>query len=127
MTPFLTPREYYQLHGGRPRKRFGQHFLAQPSIAGRIVASADLQPSDVVVEVGPGLGALTQFVAPQVKKLHLVELDRDLADILRDQTKSVSDRVIIHQQDILTFALDELSRSEQSRLVVLGNLPYNIT
>jgi len=127
MDHFLTPKQYYQLYGGRPRKRFGQHFLAQPAIARRIVASADLRPADIVVEVGPGLGALTQFIVPQVGRLHLVELDRDLAEVLKSATEPFSDRVTVHQQNILTFNFDALSRSEDSRLLVLGNLPYNIT
>lgn len=127
MDQFLTPRQYYQLRGIKPRKRFGQHFLAQPATAKRIVACADLDRSDVVVEVGPGLGALTQYIAPQVRQLHLVELDRDLAAQLITSTEYLQGKVRVHQQDILTFDFDALSRSEGGRLVVLGNLPYNIT
>lgn len=127
MDQFLTPRQYYQLHGIKPRKRFGQHFLAQPAIAQRIVASSDLNLSDTVVEVGPGLGALTRFILPQVRKLHLIELDRDLARQLVISTESHQSKVRVYQQDILTFDFDTLSSSEGVRLVVLGNLPYNIT
>jgi len=127
MGQFLTPRQYYQLHGTKPRKRFGQHFLAQPATAERIVASADLEESDVVVEVGPGLGALTQFILPKVRTLHLVELDRDLANYLQTATQHLQDRVHVNQQDILTFDFQSLSRLEEKRLVVMGNLPYNIT
>lgn len=127
MGQFLTPRQYYQLHGTKPRKRFGQHFLAQPATAERIVASADLEESDVVVEVGPGLGALTQFILPKVRALHLVELDRDLANYLQTATQHLQDRVHVNQQDILTFDFQSLSSLEEKRLVVMGNLPYNIT
>jgi 16S rRNA (adenine1518-N6/adenine1519-N6)-dimethyltransferase len=124
---FLTPQQYFRLRGITPRKRFGQHFLAQPTTALRIVESANLLPSDTVVEVGPGLGALTRNIIPTVERLHLVELDRDLAEYLREQT-ALSDReIVVHQQDILKFDFASLSRSEGRRIVVLGNLPYNIT
>ncbi|MGV8074290.1 MAG: 16S rRNA (adenine(1518)-N(6)/adenine(1519)-N(6))-dimethyltransferase RsmA [Syntrophobacteraceae bacterium] len=127
MGGFITPRHYFNFHGTRPRKRFGQHFLSQPNTAERIVRSAELEPSDVVVEVGPGLGALTQFILPSVRRLHLVELDRDLAEYLQENIPPSECRVFIHQQDILTFDIEDLSEAEGQRLVVLGNLPYNIS
>ena len=127
MDQFLTPRQYYHLHGIKPRKRFGQHFLAQPGTAQRIVDSAELEESDVVVEVGPGLGALTQFIQHNVRVLHLVELDRDLANYLRSIMQPWSIDVHVHQQDILTFDFRSVVSPEGRRLIVLGNLPYNIT
>ena len=127
MDSFLNPREYFHLHGLKPRKRFGQHFLMQPAIAARIVDHAELQQSDVVVEIGPGLGALTQFIAPRVDRLHLVELDWDLAAYLTKATRSIADRVLVHQLDVLQFDFQGLAQSEGKRLVVLGNLPYNIS
>jgi 16S rRNA (adenine1518-N6/adenine1519-N6)-dimethyltransferase len=124
---YLTPQEYFRLHGSRPRKRFGQHFLVQSAVARRIVASADLAPSDVVVEVGPGLGALTQFIAEQVNVLHLVELDRDLAAYLSDITPAGECRMQVHAQDVLSFDFAGLAQQSGGRLVLLGNLPYNIS
>src|SRR5512147_2008887 len=115
---YLTPQEYYRLHGSKPRKRFGQHFLVQSTVARRIVASADLQPSDVVVEVGPGLGALTQFIAEQVNVLHLVELDRDLAEYLSDVGPLGECRMQVHAQDVLTFDFAGLARQTGSRLIL---------
>lgn len=140
MTSFLTPRQYFKLRGGRPRKRFGQNFLEQPATAERIVASAHLEPSQVAVEIGPGLGALTRHIFPRVNRLHLIELDRDLAAYLeqtlsemlhsgeaghafRDAHPSVS----IHVQDVMTFDFSALSHAEGAPLVVLGNLPYQIS
>jgi 16S rRNA (adenine1518-N6/adenine1519-N6)-dimethyltransferase len=73
MPDFLSPGEYFHQKKTRPRKRFGQHFLAQPATALRIVQSAELSDRDVAVEIGPGLGALTRFILPLVGKLHLVE------------------------------------------------------
>ena len=124
---FLTPQHYFRLNESKPRKRFGQHFLAQSRTAERIVESAELEESDVVVEVGPGLGALTQFILPKVRRLDLVELDRDLATYLEASISAVPCRVLVHQQDVLEFDFAMLSREEGQPLSVLGNLPYNIT
>lgn len=127
MSEFLTPQQYFNFHKTRPRKRFGQHFLSQPNTAERIVRSADLEATDVVVEVGPGLGALTQFMLHKVRRLHLVELDRDLAEYLKTNMPPSDCQVFVYQQDVLAFDFKSLSDSEGQRLVVMGNLPYNIT
>jgi 16S rRNA (adenine1518-N6/adenine1519-N6)-dimethyltransferase len=124
---FVSPQEYFRDHGVSPRKRFGQHFLIQQKTAERIVESAGLCPSDVAVEVGPGLGALTRFVLPKVERLHLVELDRDLATFLERNLPAAGCRVSLHQQDILELDFFALAQREGERLVVLGNLPYNIS
>jgi 16S rRNA (adenine1518-N6/adenine1519-N6)-dimethyltransferase len=123
----LTPQQYFRLHGSKPRKRFGQHFLAQAATADRIAQCAQLDGADVVVEVGPGLGALTQFIIAQVECLHLVELDRDLAAYLEASLPAAECQLHVHQQDILTFDFMALRRSVGRRLVILGNLPYNIS
>ncbi len=127
MSQFLTPQQYFRLQGGRPRKRFGQHFLAQPATAERIVESAELRPSELAVEIGPGLGALTRFILPKVQRLVLIELDRELAEYLGQAAASVSTHVTVYQQDVLDFDFKALSEAEGRKLVVLGNLPYNIT
>lgn len=123
----LSPQAYFRLHSGRPRKRFGQHFLTQTGVARRIVASAEIQDSDVVVEVGPGLGALTQFITEKVKQLHLVELDRDLAEYLTGEFSAGPCEVHVHSQDIMSFDFARLRARIGQRLVLLGNLPYNIS
>lgn len=123
----VNPREYFRHLGTRPRKRFGQHFLVQPGTAERIVECAGLDPSDVAVEVGPGLGALTQAILPRVRRLHLVELDRDLATHLENTLAGLPCEVFVHSQDILDFDWRGVSEREGRGLVVLGNLPYNIT
>lgn len=123
----LTPQQYFRQHDLKPRKRFGQHFLVHSPIAERIVASADLEPTDTVVEVGPGLGALTRFIFQKVERLDLVELDRDLAAYLEENVPLSACKVFVHPQDVLTFDFQALSHSESRRLIVLGNLPYNIS
>jgi 16S rRNA (adenine1518-N6/adenine1519-N6)-dimethyltransferase len=124
---FVTPQEYYRHAGIRPRKRFGQNFLVQTKTAESIVDSARLEASDLVVEIGPGLGALTRFILTKVRCLHLVELDRDLADYLKVNIPTSEWPVFVHQQDALTFDFELLSKMEGQRLVVMGNLPYNIS
>jgi 16S rRNA (adenine1518-N6/adenine1519-N6)-dimethyltransferase len=125
MPDFLSPTQYFHRKESRPRKRFGQHFLAQPATALRIVRSAELSNADVVVEIGPGLGALTRFILPEVKKLHLIELDEEIVEYLRERIPP--ENAAIHRQDALTFDFGNLSGSVGKRLVVLGNLPYNIS
>ena len=125
MPDFLSPGEYFHQMKSRPRKHFGQHFLAQPATALRIVQSAELSEADAVVEIGPGLGALTRFILPQVKKLHLIELDKKIVEYLRERIPA--ENVFIHQQDALSFDFGNLSGTSRNRLVVLGNLPYHIS
>jgi 16S rRNA (adenine1518-N6/adenine1519-N6)-dimethyltransferase len=124
---FLSPREYFKLQGTQPRKRFGQHFLTQPRTAERIVQSAAIEDTDVVVEVGPGLGALTQFILPKARSVHLVELDRDLAGYLEASIPASNAHAQVIRMDVLEFDFRALSRSQGQRLIVMGNLPYNIS
>jgi len=125
MPDFLSPGEYFRQMKSRPRKQFGQHFLAQPATALRIVQSAELSDADAVVEIGPGLGALTRFILPRVKKLHLIELDKKIVEYLRERT--AAENVFIHQQDALSVDFGNLAGTSEKRLVVLGNLPYHIS
>ncbi len=106
----------------RPRKRFGQHFLTDPGVIDAIVSSVGPQDDEVIVEIGPGTGAITTPVARRCGHLHAIELDRDLAARLRTQFAG-SDRVTIHEADALSFDFSELGTS----LRIIGNLPYNIS
>jgi len=124
--PFPTPRQYFRLRDTRPRKRFGQHFLDHSATAEQIVRCAELDASDTVLEIGPGLGALTRFILPLAGRLHLVELDRDLATYLEENLPAGS-QVTLHRQDAVTFDFNALAEAAGQPLVVLGNLPYNIT
>ncbi|MFP5214207.1 MAG: 16S rRNA (adenine(1518)-N(6)/adenine(1519)-N(6))-dimethyltransferase RsmA, partial [Acidobacteriota bacterium] len=127
MSPFITPQQYFREHEGRPKKSFGQNFLIQPKTAENIVKAAELDPSEVAIEVGPGLGALTRFILPEVRRLHLVELDRDMIGYLKESVSEFDCEVTIHQKDVLHFDFEAISRSEGQPLVLLGNLPYNIS
>ena len=125
MPDFLSPSVYFHGNKSRPRKHFGQHFLVQPATAERIVQSAGLTAGDTAVEIGPGLGALTRFLLPKVKTLHLIEVDREINEYLRERIPP--EKTVIYEQDALSFDFRNLADSEPNRLIVLGNLPYSIS
>jgi len=104
-----------------PRKRFGQHFLVDRGVVERIVSAIDPRRGEHVVEIGPGLGALTAPLLERVEHLHVVELDRDLCKSLRERYPV--DRLTVHQADALRFDFSKLP----APLRVVGNLPYNIS
>ena len=112
-----------------PRKRFGQHFLADIGLIDQIVRAIDPRPGQPLVEIGPGLGALTLPLLEQCHQLTVIELDRDLAQRLRRQSG-----LTVVEADVLKVDFEALSRdwpgaAEQpgALLRVVGNLPYNIS
>lgn len=113
--------------GLKPDKALGQHFLLHPHLARRIVAALQLTPQDLVVEIGPGLGALTVFLAREARRVVALELDPRLAAYLKEELFANSPQVNIVCQDILKFDLLRLSREVGAPLAVVGNLPYQIT
>ena len=106
----------------RARKRFGQHFLVDPGVIDAIVRAISPADSDVIVEIGPGQGAITGALAARAGHLHLVELDRDLVARLRAQYADTAN-VTVHEADALVFDFGSLGE----RLRIVGNLPYNIS
>jgi 16S rRNA (adenine1518-N6/adenine1519-N6)-dimethyltransferase len=110
-----------QHQGHQARKRFGQNFLVSPGIVRRIVEAIAPRPGDLVVEIGPGLGALTAPLLERVERLHVVEIDRDLIARLKDVWPP--ERLAIHEGDALEFDFAALGE----RLRIVGNLPYNIS
>ncbi|WP_207063628.1 16S rRNA (adenine(1518)-N(6)/adenine(1519)-N(6))-dimethyltransferase RsmA [Motiliproteus sp. SC1-56] len=112
--------------GHRARKRFGQNFLQDEHVIRRIIRSIHPQPGQHLVEIGPGLGALTEELLEACGELDVVELDRDLIPVLRTQFFRYEERFRIHQADALKFDFTQLA--EDSRpLRIVGNLPYNIS
>lgn len=105
------------------RKRFGQNFLVDDGIIYGIVNAIDPQPDDVVVEIGPGLGALTNPLLERLPSMQVVELDRDLVDRLR---RRYNERLVVHAGDALDFDFGKL-REPGRALRIVGNLPYNIS
>jgi 16S rRNA (adenine1518-N6/adenine1519-N6)-dimethyltransferase len=104
-----------------PRKRFGQHFLVDRAVVAKIVQAISPQPGEHVVEIGPGLGALTEPLLERLPSLDAVEIDRDLAAALA--TRFGPERLRIHVADALEFDFCALG----TPLRVVGNLPYNIS
>ena len=125
----LTSTSSRNRAGGPPRakKRFGQHFLSDLNILSRIVDAAELQPGESVVEVGPGLGALTEVLAERAARVVAVEVDRDLIAALRDRFRDTP-RVKIVECDVLARTPGELleAGAAAAPYAVVANLPYNI-
>ncbi|PIT10653.1 16S rRNA (adenine(1518)-N(6)/adenine(1519)-N(6))-dimethyltransferase [Snodgrassella alvi] len=105
----------------RARKRFGQNFLQDKSIIQDIVRAVRPQPEDTVLEIGPGLAAITTPLAAMVDQLHVIEIDRDIVARLR--TLPFASKLIIHEGDVLQFDF----ASVPGRKKIVGNLPYNIS
>jgi 16S rRNA (adenine1518-N6/adenine1519-N6)-dimethyltransferase len=116
-------REALAAAGLRPRKRWGQHFLCDPAVARRIVGTAELGPRSVALEIGPGLGALTDELAARAGRLYLVEVDPALANRLAARFAG-EPRVQVVAGDVLSMLLEDVV--SEPVVTVVANLPYNI-
>lgn len=109
------------------KKRFGQHFLHDKNILRNIVEYVAPQPSDRIVEIGPGEGALTLPLLQAAGKLTTIELDRDLIEPLRARAAAIGELTIIHR-DVLEVDFTALARdADGGKIRLVGNLPYNIS
>ncbi|MBS1205493.1 MAG: ksgA [Proteobacteria bacterium] len=116
-----------RVHQGHlARKRFGQNFLHDQFVIDSIVSAINPQKGQAMVEIGPGLGALTEPVGERLDKLTVIELDRDLAARLQTHP-FLAPKLTIYQQDAMTMNFSELSQTLGQPLRVFGNLPYNIS
>ncbi len=112
----------------RPKKKLGQNFLMDPNIIGNIISRSGYVKDDVVLEIGPGMGALTIPLSRQVKAIVAVEKDSRLIKELEDRFLSEGiDNVELINRDILRVDLDEIRGMSSGPLKVIGNLPYNIS
>ena len=107
------------------RKRFGQHFLHDPGVIRRILDSISPAEEDRVVEIGPGMGALTWGLLQRVRSLDVIEIDRDLARALQDDVRAAKG-LRVHVADALHTDFGRL-RANGAPLRIVGNLPYNIS
>jgi len=105
----------------RPRKRFGQHFLHDAGVVARLLTAIRPEQNDRLIEIGPGEGALTAPLLERVRRLEVIEIDRDLAARLR--TAYPAERLVVHEADALSFDFGQLPEG----LRIVGNLPYNVS
>jgi 16S rRNA (adenine1518-N6/adenine1519-N6)-dimethyltransferase len=120
----MNPKTLLDEYEILPRKSLGQNFLHDPGALEKIVASAELTPDDTVLEIGPGTGALTEYLAEAARRVICVEVDERLKPILDDQLAPYPNVWVIYQ-DILTINVTALIRPDP--YVVVANLPYYIT
>lgn len=116
----------------RAKKRFGQNFLVDQNIIQQIVKSINPAQNDTIIEIGPGLGALTKPILHCVKELNVIELDRDIIPKLLKNCQpcnNLDDKLKVHQCDVLKFDFREfcVSKKINNDLRIIGNLPYNIS
>lgn len=104
------------------RKRFGQHFLADAAVTERIVTLVSPRPGEALIEIGPGLGAMTDALVARCGRLTVIELDRDLAARLRRRGE-----LEVIESDVLRIDFAALARATGAKLRLVGNLPYNIS
>jgi len=123
-----SPRTLLSAWNLHPKKQLGQNFLAEPSTARMIIERARLNPEDTVLEIGSGLGALTIPAASRAAHVTAVETDRKLADLLNTELLAAGvDNVTIVRDSILNVDIAKLADGAAGPLVVIGNLPYNIS
>jgi len=109
-----------------PRKSLGQNFLQDPNIINKIVSSLGITKEDVVVEIGPGRGALTEQIIPQARHTHLIEFDRDLIDYWQQRAES-NGELSVHGVDVMQLDFYDIIKTSDRKIKVIGNLPYNIS
>ena len=119
-------KEVLDKHQIRPLKRLGQNFLISKKALNDFINACDLKKNDIVLEIGPGLGTITQAIAPKVKRVIAIEKDKKMCEIMKETLKDFQNIEIINQ-DVLEelSSLDEIS-SLFKRVKVVGNLPFYI-
>jgi 16S rRNA (adenine1518-N6/adenine1519-N6)-dimethyltransferase len=122
----LTPREIIKQYGIKPNKKLGQSFLIDINVINRITNVANISQEDIVVEIGAGIGVLTENIAKKAKRVIAVEIDRNLVEVLKDKF-GVYDNVEVHSGDILKFDFNSISETHSSKIKIIGNVPYNIS
>ena len=123
-----SPRILLAVHNIRPKKQLGQNFLSDPATAAMIVNRSGISPEDIVLEIGAGLGALTIPVARVARKVVAVDKDPKIIDILRTEIIANNlSNVVLMDRNILKVDIKALAEDFGRGIVVMGNLPYNIS
>lgn len=120
--------EVIRRHGFDFQKKFGQNFLIDPHVLDKIIAAAEITEDDFVLEIGPGIGTMTQYLAEAAREVVAVEIDRNLIPIL-EETLAAYENVTIINEDVLKLDLAALARAKNAGrpIKVVANLPYYIT
>jgi 16S rRNA (adenine1518-N6/adenine1519-N6)-dimethyltransferase len=121
-----SPKEIIRQYDIKPRKRLGQSFLMEQNVIRNISAIAQVTKNDIVVEIGAGIGVLTEDLAQTAAKLIAVELDDQLVEVLKDKLLKYNN-VQIYSGDILKFDFGAIVRDGEQKIKVIGNVPYNIS
>jgi 16S rRNA (adenine1518-N6/adenine1519-N6)-dimethyltransferase len=121
-----SPEEIIRKYAIKPRKRLGQSFLMEQNVIRKIAALANVTKNDIVVEIGAGIGVLTEDLAQNAAKLIAVEMDDKLIEVLKDKLLKYNN-VQIYSGDILKFDFGAIARDGQQKIKVIGNVPYNIS
>ncbi|HUT43775.1 MAG: 16S rRNA (adenine(1518)-N(6)/adenine(1519)-N(6))-dimethyltransferase RsmA [Desulfobacterales bacterium] len=123
-----SPKILLAAHNIHPKKQLGQNFIVDPSFTEMIVKRAGILPEDIILEIGAGLGALTIPLARRAKKVFAVEKDRQIIPILNTEILvSGLTNISIIEKDILSVEIKALVENMGGKIVVMGNLPYNIS
>ncbi len=120
----LEVRTLLAREGLAPRKHLGQHFLVDRAVIERMVQLAEVEPTDVVLEIGPGTGALTEVLGARAARLYLIEYDRGLSELLRRRYAEVSSVRVIHGD---ALRIDLRAEIPEGRVKVVASLPYNVS
>lgn len=128
MSLLQATKDLCQMYGIKPARSKGQNFLINEQVYDEIVAAADLQADDIVLEVGPGLGFLTEKLALEAKEVEAVELDDQLAEVLKIKLLAQKlDNVNLINHDILNLNLNDFAWYKRGAYKIVANLPYNIS
>jgi 16S rRNA (adenine1518-N6/adenine1519-N6)-dimethyltransferase len=121
-----SPKEIIKHYGIKPRKKLSQSFLMDQNVIKKIAIAAQISKDDIVVEIGAGIGVLTEILAQESRKIIAVELDKNLVEVLKEKLAGY-DNVEIHAGDIMKFDFTSISLSYRCKVKVVGNVPYNIS
>ena len=128
LSNFKNTQEIIKKHNFSIQKKYGQNFLIDEHVLNKIIAAAELTEDDYVIEIGPGIGTMTECMAPECKHVTAIEIDKELIPIL-SETLSGFDNVDIINEDVLKVDLNKLiaERNDNKPVKVVANLPYYIT
>ncbi len=124
-----APRSLLTAWDVHAKKQFGQNFLVNPATPQMIVSRAGITADDVVLEIGGGLGALTIPIANTAAKVYTIEKDKQLVPLLKNEllAAGANEKVEVIHEDILKINIAEISEKHGQKIIIMGNLPYNIS